>query len=170
MANAVATSFPETKSLTLDANFPFLDGFPMLPHISHDDGKKLDIAFKYKDHNGKYVRGKTASPIGYWHFSRARKGEVFAQCPSQWLTLRWDMRWFQVFNDAELRLEPKRTATAIKFLTKNSQRFGIERILLEPHLKQRFWSKSDRIRFQGCRAARHDDHFHFQIKVDQSKR
>ena len=25
----------------LDANFPFLNGFPLLPHLSHNDGKKL---------------------------------------------------------------------------------------------------------------------------------
>jgi len=24
----------------LDANFPFIDGFPLLPHLSHNDGKK----------------------------------------------------------------------------------------------------------------------------------
>ena len=33
----------------LDANFPFWDGFPLLPHKSHNDGKKLDVAFQYID-------------------------------------------------------------------------------------------------------------------------
>ena len=33
----------------LDANFPFFDGFPLLPHRSHDDGEKLDLCFLYKD-------------------------------------------------------------------------------------------------------------------------
>ncbi len=31
-------------TLILDANFPFWDGFPLLPHLSHDDGRKIDIA------------------------------------------------------------------------------------------------------------------------------
>jgi len=165
MANAIAANFPDTTTLTLDANFPFLDGFPLLPHLSHDDGKKLDIAFKYTDQEGNYMRGKTPSPIGYWHFSRHHAGEISANCPPKWLSLRWDMHWFQPFNDHTLKLEPKRTAYAIQFLIQNSDTLGLEKVLLEPHLKQRFWVKSDRVRFQGCRAARHDDHFHFQIKL-----
>ncbi|MFT5724647.1 MAG: hypothetical protein ACI9JN_001766, partial [Bacteroidia bacterium] len=32
----------------LDANFPLFDGFPLIPHLSHNDGKKLDISFRYK--------------------------------------------------------------------------------------------------------------------------
>ena len=27
----------------LDANFPFINKFPLLPHLSHNDGKKIDI-------------------------------------------------------------------------------------------------------------------------------
>ncbi len=30
-----------TSITYLDANFPFIDGFPLLPHLSHNDGKKL---------------------------------------------------------------------------------------------------------------------------------
>lgn len=44
----------ETKTLNvsyLDANFPFLDGFPLLPHLSHNDGKKVDLAFYYTHQN-----------------------------------------------------------------------------------------------------------------------
>ncbi len=165
MADAVAAEFPGTTTLTLDANFPFLDGFPLLPHLSHDDGKKLDIAFKYSDQSGNYLKSKTASPIGYWHFSRHEEGEESAQCPEQHVSLRWDMDWFQLFNDSEARLEPKRTAFALRYLSQNAERLGVTKILLEPHLKQRFGLTSDRVRFQGCRAARHDDHFHFQIKL-----
>ena len=32
-------------TLALDGGFPFLDGFPLLPRLSHDDGRKLDLAF-----------------------------------------------------------------------------------------------------------------------------
>ena len=31
----------EIKITYLDANFPFYNGFPLLPHLSHNDGKKL---------------------------------------------------------------------------------------------------------------------------------
>jgi len=32
----------------LDANFPFIDKFPLLPHLSHNDGKKLDLSLAYE--------------------------------------------------------------------------------------------------------------------------
>lgn len=31
----------------LDANFPFFDHFPLLPHLSHKDGKKIDLSLIY---------------------------------------------------------------------------------------------------------------------------
>lgn len=31
--------FPGTTVRYLDANFPFLNNFPLLPHLSHHDGK-----------------------------------------------------------------------------------------------------------------------------------
>lgn len=37
--------YPGTVTNVLDAGFPFLDDFPLLPHLSHDDGAKVDIAF-----------------------------------------------------------------------------------------------------------------------------
>ena len=58
----------------LDANFPFSmklpigtlrKGFPLLPHLSHNDGRKLDMAFVYRDAaTGKLSNG-TPSGIGY---------------------------------------------------------------------------------------------------------
>ncbi len=42
-------------------------------------------------------------------------------------------------------------------------RFGLEKVLLEPHLVRRLGLSSPLLRFQGCRAARHDDHLHLQI-------
>jgi len=70
MARAVDEPYPGTLTQTLDANFPFLDGFPLLPHLSHDDGAKLDIAFYYVDKEGAYRRGALRSPIGYWAFEQ----------------------------------------------------------------------------------------------------
>jgi len=49
----LAHKLPEGVELKyLDANFPFFDGFPLLPHLSHNDGKKLDLSFIYEDKNG----------------------------------------------------------------------------------------------------------------------
>ena len=40
----------------------------------------------------------------------------------------------------------------------------ISKIFIEPHLKKRMNLKNPKIRFHGCRAVRHDDHIHLQIK------
>ncbi|MEO9514457.1 MAG: hypothetical protein ABJH45_26725 [Paracoccaceae bacterium] len=146
-------AFPQTQTLVLDANFPFLTGFPLLPHLSHDDGRKVDIAFYYKDDTG-FLPGVTRSPIGYFAFEDGP-----TTCPQNALTLRWDMAWLQKLWP-HYHLEPRRMAAALRLLS-NDERVG--KIFIEPHLKSRFQAKSPKIRFQGCRAARHDDHIHLQL-------
>jgi hypothetical protein len=47
LSREIDRAFPGTTTLYLDGNFPFLNGFPLLPHLSHSDGRKLDIAFYY---------------------------------------------------------------------------------------------------------------------------
>ncbi|MEO1066683.1 MAG: hypothetical protein AAFW47_04815 [Pseudomonadota bacterium] len=165
LATHMDKAFPGTQTLFLDANFPFLDGFPLLPHLSHDDGRKLDIAFYYRDASG-YRPGKTASPIGFWAFEEPLRDEP-QPCGNRRdiLTLRWDMTWFQAFNSKDLSLEPDRTAEALRWLSEDGVALGVEKILLEPHLKERMGLQNDVIRFQGCRAARHDDHIHIQVRL-----
>lgn len=91
----MAEGYPGTKTLALDANFPFIDGFPLLPHLSHADGRKLDIAFYY-EHDGNYLQGETRSPIGYFAFEQPRPGDP-QPCAGRndWLTLRWDFDFLQ---------------------------------------------------------------------------
>lgn len=59
----------------LDANFPFWTGFPLLPHLSHNDGEKLDIGFLYR--NTETGKRLNASPtlFGYGFSEKPRKGE-----------------------------------------------------------------------------------------------
>lgn len=52
LSREMAHTFPGTVTLYLDANFPFFDGFPLLPHLSHVDGRKRDIAYYYADSMG----------------------------------------------------------------------------------------------------------------------
>jgi hypothetical protein len=40
----------------------------------------------------------------------------------------------------------------------------VERVFIEPYLAARLGVASPVLGFQGCRAARHDDHIHVQIK------
>ena len=163
-SSAVAKKYPKTQTLVLDSNFPFITGFPLLPHLSHDDGRKVDLAFYYMNREGKYLPSTMKSPIGYWGYTQPRINEVkpCANFDSP-LSLRWDFDFLQT-QLPDYRLEPKRTAYLINWLVGEGQKYGLEKVLLEPHLKSRLGLESDLTRFQGCRAARHDDHIHLQVK------
>ncbi|MBT8409445.1 MAG: hypothetical protein KJN93_07455 [Alphaproteobacteria bacterium] len=145
---------PGTVTQTLDAGFPFWDEFPLLPHISHDDGRKLDLALYYTDQTGTCLPHETRSPIGYWAFEDGP-----SRCPPQWLSLRWDLTWLQRLWPNR-PLDEERTATALRLLVNDAR---VSRLFVEPHLADRLGVQGARLRFQGCRAARHDDHIHIQL-------
>ncbi|GLQ56409.1 hypothetical protein [Devosia nitrariae] len=153
LAAHLSHEFPGTVTLALDGNFPFVDGFPLLPHLSHDDGRKLDLAFFYSEGEA-YMPGRVRSPVGYFAFEQG-----VSQCPETLPTLRWNLAWLQPFM-APLVPEPKRMKAALDWLANDHR---VRRVFIEPHLKERFEIHSDKIAFQGCRAARHDDHIHFEI-------
>lgn len=153
VAAKMDTQFPGTTTLILDASFPFVDGMPLLPHLSHNDGGKVDLAFYYRDADG-YLPGKTRSPLGYFAFE-----EGPSECPDRRLTLRWDMGWLQVLWP-DYQLEPARMTAVLNYLVADDR---VGKVFIEPHLKARFGIDSPKVRFQGCRAARHDDHIHLQL-------
>lgn len=152
-ADQVAARFPGTQTLVLDAGFPFLTGFPLLPHLSHDDGRKVDIAFYYHNQDG-YMPGKTRSPIGYFAFENGP-----SPCPPAWITLRWNAGPLQKLWP-DWHLETDRTKYVLRTLYSDPR---VGKIFIEPHLKTRLNLDNGKIRFQGCRAARHDDHIHLQL-------
>ncbi|WP_420863226.1 hypothetical protein [Algirhabdus cladophorae] len=152
-AQAMAQKHPGTQTRILDANFPFIDGVPLLPHLSHNDGNKVDIALFYKNGDNE-ITTKTPSPLGYFAFEVGP-----TSCPKNRITLRWDMGWLKpLWRD--LSLDTDRMKSALFWLAQNQK---TEKIFVEPHLKARFAPTQEKVRFQGCRAARHDDHIHFQI-------
>lgn len=155
--------FPGTTVTYLDAGFPFIDGFPLLPHLSHDDGRKIDIALFYRDRNSGTTRpGGGAWPIGYWAFVPPRTGDG-AVCRGQSrLSMRWDMAWLQPLF-AGLILDEHRTGAMLRWLAASGARHGVKKVLIEPHLRARFNLSRKLFRFQGCRAARHDDHIHIEM-------
>lgn len=157
-------AFPGTVTIILDAGFPFFDGFPLLPHLSHHDGRKLDIAYYYVNEEAIYVPGQTRSPIGYWAFEEPTNQSTMP-CANRddWLTMRWDMNWFSRFL-RPLKLDRQRTAEALHWLSSTGAEKGVSKILLEPHLEKLLDVESENIRFQGCRAARHDDHIHIEVR------
>lgn len=146
---------PGTKVRVLDAGFPFLDGFPLLPHLSHDDGRKADIALFYQDETGRYLPGATRTPIGYFAFEQGP-----TTCEKRLLSLRWDLDVLQPLWP-DWSLEEARTRSALGLLSADTR---VDRVFIEPHLKDRLGVSSSNIPFQGCRAARHDDHIHLQVK------
>ncbi len=134
-----------TITLALDLNFPFFNGFPLPPHLSHDDGEKADLAFYYM-REGVYLAGKTRSPIGYFAYE---SGPSACGAPHESLSL-WP----------DYALDAARTRSLIAHLSADAR---ITKIFIEPHLAQRLDLSGPKIRFQGCHAARHDDHIHLQL-------
>jgi hypothetical protein len=164
LAAHMDVAFPGTKTLALDGNFPFIDGFPLIPHLSHNDGRKLDIAFYYKDDEGNFLNGKTRSPIGYFAFQKPLPNAPLPCAGrNRWLSLRWDLAFLQPFFP-DWQIEEKRAGEAISWLSTSGAHYGVERIFVEPHLQAELGVSGGRIRFQGCNAARHDDHIHFQVR------
>lgn len=163
LANDVARQHPGTITIALDGNFPLLVGFPLLPHLSHDDGLKLDLAYYYETSDGAYLPGALRSPIGYWAFEQPKAGEE-TECPATWLTARWSMTALQpIF--PPLQLDQARTRAALTWLFTKGRTYGVERVFIEPYLARRLRVASPLLGFQGCRAARHDDHIHLQIQA-----
>ncbi|WP_264211288.1 hypothetical protein [Leisingera thetidis] len=154
-AFAVDRAYPGTVTQVLDANFPFLAEFPMLPHLSHNDGRKADLAFYYAGAEG-YVPGATRSPIGYFAFEQGP-----TECPRNRLTLRWDLELLQPLW-SDWSIDAERTRHLLQLLAADNR---VEKIFLGPHLQTRLGLQSGRLSFQGCRAARHDDHIHFQLST-----
>ncbi len=164
LSSHVATAYPGSLTLALDGNFPFLDGFPLLPHLSHDDGRKLDLAFYYRASGGDYLRGATRSPIGYWAFEApADRTDLPCEDRTRLLSMRWDVKWFRPMLSDHV-LDRERTRAALQWLITSGRDAGVSKIFIEPHLARSLNVESDIIRFQGCRAARHDDHIHLQIR------
>ena len=158
ISQKLAKKFPGSVLIYYDANFPFINGFPLLPHLSHNDGRKIDLAFFYQDKETGQPVGSPPSPIGYWAYEQPLDGES-QPCLGRPSLLRWDFDFLQpLFDDVEM--DEKRTRYLMQLLIESNQ---VQKILIEPHLKQRLSLGSQKVRFQGCRAARHDDHIHFQI-------
>lgn len=145
----------------LDANFPFFKGFPLLPHLSHNDRRKVDISFMYTTQNGKPTQ-KKPSFSGYGVFVNPRQNSTSNNCIKKgyW---QYDLSKYATFGTInELNFDKKRTKRLLKILLRNSK---TQKIFIEPYLKMAMGLQDQqKIRFHGCRAVRHDDHIHLQIK------
>ncbi len=156
--------FPNTTISYLDANFPFFNGFSLLPHLSHNDGKKVDVAFFYKDKSGKEINNNAPSFIGYGVYEEPKANEynMPENCRKKGY---WQYSILEKlvpqWNKSKMIFDKNRTKYLIKLFTQENT---TSKIFIEPHLKTRMSLNSNKIRFHGCRAVRHDDHIHLQIK------
>lgn len=163
VSDKLLKKYPAIEIHCLDANFPFFDGFPLLPHLSHKDGKKLDISLFYENDKGQLINEKP-SRSGYGVFVNPEKGEYdqITVCKNKgyW---QYDFPKYLTFGTkhTELNFSEKSTKSFVQFLTQES---SVSKIFIEPHLRDRMNLNHLKIRYHGCRAVRHDDHIHIQVK------
>ena len=154
---------PDIKMVYLDANFPFIDKFPLLPHLSHNDGKKIDISFIYENATGQLTNKKpSVSGYGVYEMSTYAEYDQNAVCKKNgnW---QYDFPKYLTLGkiNKEIEFSEKGTQQLIELIIKQN---NIGKLFIEPHLKNRLNLNSDKVRFHGCQAVRHDDHIHFQLK------
>ena len=139
MSRAIDRADPGTVTLYLDGNFPFVDGFPLLPHLSHNDGRKLDLAYYYAAPEGDYLPGRMRSSIGYWAFEQPGAGDKPSCTGRSLLSLRWDIELASTaLSQPTAGAEANRRGVAVA--GGEGPKFGIERIFIEPYLAARLAS------------------------------
>lgn len=156
-AEALNRRYPRTILTFMDASGP--DGRkPFKPHLSHGDGRQIDLADFYQSRSGRRLAGPPpASRAGYGAFEPPRPGDPL---PCRGIDRPNDDR--DPPADRIWRLDDERTATLVKILVADPR---VRRVFIEPHLKRRFGlSESPKVRFAGCQAARHDDHIHVDFR------
>lgn len=165
VAQTMHDRYEGTEIQYLDANLPFFDGFPLVPHLSHNDGRKLDLAFFYTDKRTGQKTNDKPSFSGYGVFEVPRPNELnsIETCLEKgyW---QYDFNKYMAFGTQQEQLifDEERTKAMIELF---SEAPGIEKMFLEPHLKTRLQLNSNNtVRFHGCQAVRHDDHLHIQIR------
>lgn len=147
----------------LDANFPFINKFPLLPHLSHNDGNKIDLSLVYETKNG-IITNRQKSISGYGFFVKPKTTEYnqIEKCLKNGY-FQYDYPKYLTLGkiNSELVFSEKGTKKLIEKILENKD---LGKLFIEPHLKNRMNLKNNKIRYHGCRAVRHDDHIHIQLK------
>ncbi len=154
---------PGIKLQYLDANFPFFDKFPLLPHLSHNDGKKIDISLIYENSQQQLSnKKKSVSGYGVYEGPKSNEYDQITVCKERgnW---QYDFPKYLTLGtiNKDLQFSKEGTADLINgILTERN----VGKVFIEPHLKNRLGLTNRKVRFHGCQAVRHDDHIHFQLK------
>lgn len=155
---------PGLHLVYLDANFPFGAHFPLFPHRSHDDGRKLDLAFFRYDTQTQKPTTNYPSFFGYGFSEPPLSGELDQAeiCRQRGF---WQYSFLQEWVHGNRHRYKFDAELNTQLLQKLADDPGTEKIFIEPHLKGRLGlGRIDKIRFQGCQSVRHDDHIHLQVK------
>ena len=155
-AEAVARRYPDAVVRYMEASWP--EGVrPMPPHLSHGDGRQIDLTLFYADREGRPLPSSPAKS-GYGANEPPRhEGERACKGGRTTKNDRPDPP-----KDRTWRLDDARTAELVRQLSKDP---AVRRIFLEPHLKARLgFARDPKVRFAGCQAARHDDHIHVDFR------
>jgi hypothetical protein len=149
----------------LDCNFPFFDGFPLEPHLSHDDGRKIDFSFQYLDTATKLPTYERPSWLGYGVNEAPHGGEedYALKCSEEgnWQYSFMSKNIISQRHKHQYPFDATRTKEVLNlFLKDNHGNF----ILIEPHLKKRLgFENHHKVRRPPCNAVRHDDHYHIAV-------
>lgn len=154
IAGKVAAAHPDAIVHFMEASWPS-GKRPMPPHLSHGDGRQIDVALFYETTDARPLP-RPPTPSGYYAFEPMRPDD-FDPCvgrirPGDNKDPPTTRQW---------RLDEARTKTLIRALLDDRR---VRRLLLEPHLKARLgFAHEDRIRFPGCNTLRHDGHVHVDV-------
>lgn len=164
-AQQMSLTYPGSGITYLDASFPFLTGFPLFPHLSHDDGRKADLAFYYLEASSGVHSEVGPSWLGYGLYEAPRPDETnySEECARKGFWQYGQLEYFvPKWHQKDFELDVWRTRALLSYL---ATRENTAKIFIEPHLKER-WNlqQFDKIRFHGCQAVRHDDHIHLQTR------
>lgn len=149
----------------LDCNFPFWDGFPLEPHLSHNDGRKIDLSFFYLDAETQKTTAERPSWLGYGVCEEPRGGEENRAefCANQGSWQYSFMRNYIISQSKKQRypFDERRTAALVRFLLADTH---TNTVLIEPHLEKRMgFSNQPKVKAPPCISVRHDDHIHVSI-------
>ncbi|MGB1247775.1 MAG: hypothetical protein ACPG4Z_02735 [Chitinophagales bacterium] len=160
VADKMNEKYPNTVVAYMDANFPFIDEFPLLPHLSHNDGEKIDIAFFYTKEE-KTLQRVAPTFLGYGGYEYPLTGEEDKpEFCHQNGYFQYSFTAIFPVTRPHLSFDEERTKVLTQLFLQES---AIQKIFIEPHLKARLGLWNDKVRFHGCGAVRHDDHIHVQL-------
>ena len=124
--------------------------------------QKIDISFIYAAKNG--LTNLKPSKSGYGVFEVPLKNELNqAQVCKQKGFWQYDFTKYVTLGSYPKDLKFSANGTK-KLISKILENTDVQKVFIEPHLKNRLNLQHSKIRFHGCRAVRHDDHIHFQIR------